>query len=140
MSHDSFVLIIALLALLLVILTLGLAIYYRRQSAQLSQKLAVALAKLAAAHDELHNMADRYQEISKFRMNLNEAELTTRLQRPRLSAQQGSDQANAPERYLYVRSLAESGMSGEEIAAVLSISAQEAEQLVNLSKLAAPLS
>ncbi|MFV0436169.1 MAG: hypothetical protein ACK5PS_02060 [Desulfopila sp.] len=127
---------IALVATLSALFALGLAVYYRRQSSRLSAKLSTALEKLATAHRDVQQMEARYEEISTFNNNLNEAELTTRLQRSRLSAQHGSNQTSAPERYLYLRSLAESGMGADEIAAILSISTQEAEQLVKLSSLA----
>ncbi|SHO50747.1 hypothetical protein [Desulfopila aestuarii] len=136
MDNDSFAIIIALLALFLTCLAFGLSVYYRRKAATLSRKLSVALEKLAVAHAELQDLDQRYQETVEFQKNLSEAELTTRLQQPRLSAQHVLGQVNAPERYLYVRSLAQNGMDAKEIASILSISTQEAEQLVNLSRLA----
>jgi len=136
MDNYSFAIIIALLALALTCISLGVSIHYRRKSASLSKKLAVALEKLAKAHSDLQEMDQRYKETVEFQKNLSDAELTTRLQQPRLSAQRSLSKTNAPERYLYVRSLAQNGMSAKEIAAILSISTQEAEQLVNLSRLA----
>lgn len=136
MDHYSFAIIIALLSLLLTGIILGALIYYRRKAASLSRKLAVALEKLATAHSDLQNMDQRYKETVEFQKNLSEAELTTRLQQPRLSTQHSLGRVSAPERYLYIRSLAQNGMDAKEIAAILSISTQEAEQLVNLSRLA----
>jgi len=136
MDHDSFAIIIALLALFLACFTVGVAIYYRRKTTTLSKKLAIALEKLATAHASLQEMDERYKKTIEFQKNLSEAELTTRLQQPRLAAQHSLGRVSAPERYLYVRSLAQNGMDAKEIAAILSISTQEAEQLVNLSRLA----
>ena len=137
MESNSYSLIITLFILLVALVTTGLAIHYSRKAAKLSTKLSGALEKLANAHNEMQQLEQRYQETLLFQKNLNEAELTTRLQQPRLSAQHGRH-SSAPERYLYVRSLAQSGMEAEEIATILSISTQEAEQLVNLSRLVAP--
>jgi len=136
MDHYSFAIIIALLALFLTCITLGASIYYRRKAASLSRKLSVALEKLATAHADLQNKDQRYKETVEFQKNLSEAELTTRLQQPRLTAQHSLGRVSAPERYLYIRSLAQNGMNAKEIATILSISTQEAEQLVNLARLA----
>lgn len=138
MDNESFSIIIALLALLLSCLTFAVAVYYRRKAAKHSHKLSVALEKLAAAHADMQTLEERYKETLEFKKNLSEAELTTRLQQPRLSAQHGLGRSGAPERYLYVRSLAQNGMEAKEIATILSISTHEAEQLVNLSRLAQP--
>jgi len=137
MEHNSFTVIVALLALTIAALCLVSALLYRRRAARLSRELAVALEKLAAAHAEMQLLEQRHRENLEFQKNLDNAELTTRLQQSRLSTQHGHTRTGAPERYLYIRSLAESGMSAQEIADILAISKQEAEQLVNLSKLAA---
>lgn len=136
MENFSFSTIVALLALLLTCLSLLVALRHRKKAARLSVELTQALEKLAAAHQDMQALQHRYQDSLEFQKNLSEAELTTRLQQPRLSAQHGYSRKAAPERYLYVRSLAQNGMSAEEISSVLSISTQEAEQLVNLSRLA----
>lgn len=136
MENFSFSTIIALLALPLTCLSAGLALRYRGKAARKSAELSQALEKLAAAHLDMQALQQRYQDSLEFQKNLNEAELTTRLQQPRLAVRHGYSRKAAPERYLYVRSLAQNGMSAEEISSVLSISTQEAEQLVNLSRLA----
>jgi hypothetical protein len=137
MENFSFSTIVALLALLLTCLSVVLTMRYRRKSARISAELSQALEKLAIAHLDMQALQQRYQDSLEFQKNLNEAEITTRLQQPRLSVQHGyGRKAAPPERYLYVRSLAQNGMSAVEIASVLSISTQEAEQLVNLSRLA----
>lgn len=124
------------MALLLTAIAISLAIYYRRNASKKAKELSIMLEKLAIAHAEMQALQQRYQDSLEFQKSLNEAEITTRLQQPRLSAQQGYSRSGPPERYLYVRSLAQNGMSAEEISSILSISTQEAEQLVNLSKLA----
>lgn len=137
MDNTFFIIAVALAAVLVSLLSLALTVIHRRRAAKLSQELTTALDKLATAHAEVQSLEQRLQETATFQKNLSEAELTTRLQQPRLSAQHGYQQVNAPERYLYVKSLAQNGMSAEEIAAVLKISPKEAEQLVNLARLAA---
>jgi len=136
MGYNSFTVIVALLAFMFAGLSLVPALLYRRRAAKLSRELSIALEKLAAAHAEMQLFEQRQKENLEFQKNLGNAELTTRLQQSRLTAQHGHNRVGAPERYLYVRSLAENGMSAQEIAEILSISKQEAEQLVNLSKLA----
>lgn len=64
--------------------------------------------------------------------NLRAAELTTRLQQPRLTLQQCGYSAATPERYQYIRSMVDQGMSATEIAAMLSMSLHETSQLVAL--------
>jgi hypothetical protein len=123
-------------ALFLVVLVFRRALYFRRKAALLETSNEDLQQKLTAATTDLQALQKKYQESLDFQKNLSEAEITTRLQQPRLSIQLGHSRSEAPERYLYVRSLAQNGMSAEEIASVLSISTQEAEQLVNLSKLA----
>lgn len=136
MDVHSFTTIVTFLSLLLTCFMLFMAVQYRKKAQKMAYELSLALEKLAIAHTDMQALQERYQDSLEFQKSLNEAEITTRLQQPRLSAQHGYNRSGPPERYLYVRSLAQNGMSAEEIASILSISTQEAEQLVNLSKLA----
>ncbi|MDD3815410.1 MAG: hypothetical protein PHZ02_12290 [Desulfocapsaceae bacterium] len=70
--------------------------------------------------------------------NLRTAELTTRLQQPRLTLQQRGYSPATPERYCYIQSMAEKGMSAQDIASMLSLSLHEATQLVTLIRVARP--
>ncbi len=135
MFQFSFSTTVALVAALLACLVSLLAIHFRRKASRLTSDLDKLQEKLAVTHTDLQALQQKYQDSLDFQKNLSEAELTTRLQQPRLSAQHGHSRITAPERYLYIRSLAQNGMSAEEIASVLSISVTEAEQLVNLAKL-----
>jgi len=76
--------------------------------------------------------------VNIFDDNLRAAELTTRLQQPRLTMQQGCYIPAAPERYRYIQPMAEKGMNAHEIASMLSISLHEATQLVTLTRMARP--
>lgn len=127
-----------LITILLVLVALLLASVFRlrRKYRILISKLFEAHETLTSAEEEFQSLEEKYQKSMKFQKDIDDAELTTRLQQPRLSAQYSRDVIEAPERYQYVRSLAESGMSAGDIAEVLNISPQEAEQLVKLSKLA----
>jgi len=75
---------------------------------------------------------------SLFDDNLRAAELTTRLQQPRLTMQQCGYSPATPERYRYIQSMAEKGMSAQDIASLLSLSLHEATQLVTLVRVARP--
>ncbi len=89
---------------------------------------------LENSHEELQN---QHQQNQVFENSLKEAEITTNLQKPRLSLQKATHtKQNNQDKYKYIQTLSGSGMAAEEIAKVLSISSNEAEQLVNLSKLA----
>jgi hypothetical protein len=135
MFQFSFSTVVALASSLLTCLAFILVMHFRKKASRLTNDLDKIQEKLAVTHTDLQALQQRYQDSLDFQKNLSEAELTTRLQQPRLSAQHGHSRITAPERYLYVRSLAQNGMGAEEIASVLSISVPEAEQLVNLAKL-----
>jgi len=63
--------------------------------------------------------------------------LTTKSQKPQPSKAHALESPrNTPERYSYIHSLAEKGLSVEEIASILTISTHEASQLVTLAKIA----
>ena len=76
--------------------------------------------------------------VNIFDDNLRAAELTTRLQQPRLTMQQSGYVPAAPERYRYIQPMAEKGLSAQEIASMLSMSLHEATQLVTLTRVARP--
>lgn len=123
-------------ALLSLLFILTVALLLHRKKRKLASELVLAREQLAATEDELQELKARTDTAATFKTSLNEAEITTRLQQPRLSAQH-RDSIKTPERYQFIQSLTERGMDGEEIASVLSISTHEADQLVKLSKLAA---
>jgi DNA-binding NarL/FixJ family response regulator len=103
---------------------------------QQSKLLTEANRTLAEMHEKLSVLQEKDQKSSDFNRSLNQAEISVRLQKSRLSAQNYNRSMSPPERYSYVHSLAAKGMSSQEIALVLSISIHEADQLVNLSRLA----
>jgi hypothetical protein len=100
------------------------------------------LAETGECLEDLHNKLACLQEKDRQRpppcSTVSQAELAARLQKSQLSAPNMHRSMTSPERYRYVHSLAANGMSSQEIASILSISIHEADQLVNLSKLAQP--
>jgi len=129
---------LALLALLLCSLVTWRAIFFRRKADHQEKRLRKAEGTLADFEQKIHNLEERGHAYNAFQESLNLAEITTKLQKSRLSAQEYNHNMSPPERYRYVHSLAAGGMSSQEIASILSISIHEADQLVNLARLAHP--
>lgn len=90
------------------------------------RQLLNALQRVTKLEDQLEQSP---RAAVNFDQSLDEAELKSRLQAP-VSA------GNAPNKYRHVASLAEQGMSVQQIAEVLHISLPEATQLVSLSRIA----
>ncbi len=89
------------------------------------------------------SITDRYTQLQQsveqnrsFSIKLGEIEeATAQIQLSRSSYHARAAAAKLPERYQYISSLSENGAGADEIAKLFSISRQEAEQLVALSKL-----
>lgn len=72
-----------------------------------------------------------------FSESLKQAEVTTTLQTPRTQRHSFSQPPeNKKQKYQHLQSLSASGMAASEIAAILSISNHEAEQMLSLAKIA----
>ena len=125
-----------LLALLLCSVATCRSIIFKKKADQQAKLLAETNETLTEVRQKLTLQQEQDQKSNDFNKTLNQAEITTRLQKSRLSAQNYNCSMSPPERYRYVHSLAANGMSSNEIASVLSISIHEADQLVNLSRLA----
>jgi hypothetical protein len=125
-----------LLALLLCSLAIWRCIIFKKKADLHAKLLAETNQTLAEVQKKLTILQEKDLQSNDFNRSLNQAEITTRLQKSRLSAQNYNRSLSPPERYRYVHSLAANGMSSHEIASVLSISIHEADQLVNLSRLA----
>jgi hypothetical protein len=103
--------------------------------------LAIQLTETTIALEKTRQALDKFQEkhekIGEFQISLGEAELTAKLQQTRHNSIPTPERShNTPERYSYIHSLAEKGLSVEEIASILTISHHEARQLVTLAKIA----
>ena len=107
----------------------------RKRNREQSSTIQSLLSDLEEVKTSAQNLQQQKRQQHEFKENLSEAEITTRLQEPRLASQQSNYDTAPPERYQYVRTLIEKKMSTEEICAVLSISVQEAEQLIALASL-----
>ena len=125
-----------LLALLLCSVATWRSIIFKKKADQQAKLLAETNETLTEVRQKLTLLQEQDQKSNDFNKTLNQAKITTRLQKSRLSAQNYNCSMSPPERYRYVHSLAANGMSSNEIASVLSISIHEADQLVNLSRLA----
>lgn len=103
----------------------------------LSTQLSEANLRLEKQGKKLNDIEIRHNDIKEFQKSIDHAELTTKFQSTRLKAAHANGSSSGsfhmPEKYSYIRSLSEKGMSSDEIAAVLSISPQEASQLVTLT-------
>ena len=115
--------------------TLIKAVTLKKQKDLFLYKLAEANSFFDEVREELKDLHLEYDKTKQFKKSLTAAELTTQLQKPRLSAQTLSSTNSIPEKYSFVHSLIEKNMSSDEVASILSISCHEAEQLVTLSKL-----
>ena len=133
-AHLSFFLlgILAMLcgALLLVV------VFAKKESRLLARQLTETTVSLEMTRKQLGEIQARQAEIKVFQNNLQAAELTTKLQKPRLDAQRSPTANTPPGKYSNIQSLAGQGKTVEEIAAILGVSSHEAQQLVNLSRIA----
>ena len=127
---------ISILTLSLCIIATIRAVHFRRAASLKKKELETALHSIDSKNNELEKLKEIADRLANFKKNLSEAELSTKMQRSRITYSRASEKPiTIPERYRYVHSLAEKGLSSEDIASVLTISSFEAEQLVALSNL-----
>ncbi|WP_156792312.1 hypothetical protein [Desulfotalea psychrophila] len=107
----------------------------KKSKINLVSQLAKTQHDLEEIQQQHNNTKEQLEELSSFQKNMTEAKLTTRLQAPRVQAQEKKN-SHIPEKYQYIDSLNKKGMPPEEIASLLSISLAEAQQLVALTKIA----
>jgi hypothetical protein len=138
MEHFNLPHYIAILTSILCLLLIFFIVLGRKKNTFLSQQMTETTIALEATRKKMNLLHEKYEKIKEFQNSLNVAELTTKLQKPRMEAQ-NIDMGNrnsTPGKYSNVQSLAKEGMSVDQIASVLGISTHEAQQLVNLSMLA----
>jgi len=103
----------------------------------LADQLTETTISLEKARQHLAKILAQHEQTSDFHNSLGRAKLSANLQQPQLASILSQERPrNSPERYNYVHSLTEKGMSVEEIATILAISTHEAGQLVTLTKIA----
>ena len=120
-------------------LTLAKYILLKKENKLLAQEMKSATSQLEANKKKMTDLEWRHNEIKEFLKSMQQAELTTKFQTPRLQVAHGEisspKASRPPEKYKYIHSLIENGMGPDEIASVLSISLHEARQLVCLSSI-----
>lgn len=107
-----------------------------KENRLLADQLTETTVSLAELKNTMSQLQGRHERLHDFQNNLLTAEITTRLQKPRLENNNRSSVSTIPEKYSFIHTLIEKNMPAPDIASVLSISVTEAEQLVALSKLA----
>jgi len=128
----SYSITILLLSILFCSVSTVLMIMLKRSNNSQAKLLSEMQASLEVRQNNADDQEGNCRTANIFDDNLRTAELTTRLQQPRLTLQQCGYSAATPERYQYIRSMVDKGMSATEIAAMLSMSLHETTQLVAL--------
>ena len=108
----------------------------KKENKLLAQQLTDTTNSLELKRKGLVKIQAKLAKTQEFQSSLDEAALTTQLQKPRLNGNSINTNCSTPEKYRYFRSMKEKGMSNEEIGSVLTISTHEAHQLVTLSEIA----
>jgi hypothetical protein len=121
-------------SLLLSILIFCYALCLRRRMSRQSGILSQQTEYFEAVQDRLQDAEIREAREKSFQQDLQQAEVTTELQKPRGSFGNTRNQ-RAPERYQYATSMFRSGMNKEEISTALGMSLHELSQLLILSNL-----
>ena len=135
MEHFNILHFVTILASLVCILAGIKIVMQKKENKLLAQQLTETTVSLDLNRKTLVELQEKHAGVLEFQNSLHEAELTTKLQKPRFNGNNYDAGGSVPEKYRYIHSLTEKGMSSEEIASVLTISKHEADQLVSLSKL-----
>lgn len=123
------------IASLLLVVVLGKALALKKANTLLAQQLTETSNSLETTRKNLAALREKQEKLREFQNTLTDAELSTRIYKSR-TAPASNRPRTTPERYSYIHTLADKGMSSEEIASVLTISTHEARQLVNLARIA----
>ncbi len=117
-------------------LTLLLTVLIFCRSISLRKRAAVQSALLAEIKNKLNtNEEEKVRELD-FQTNLQQAEITTELQKSRSSVVHNRNNRRTPERYQYAQSMFQSGMPADEISSALGMSTTEISQLLKLANIA----
>jgi len=102
----------------------------------LAEQLSQTSLNLEETRARIAILLEKQEKAETFENRLGAAELTTKLQQPRLAGGYTSErQHHSPEKYGFIHSLAQRGMSADDIASILAISAHEARQLITLANI-----
>ena len=108
----------------------------KKKKDHLLRQLTEKNSSIEQMRGELKDLQEQQDKAIKFQSSLAAAELTTQLQKPRVSARTSPLDSLTPEKYRLVHTLTQKNMSIDEIGSFLAISSHEAQQLVTLSRLA----
>lgn len=119
----------------LLILVASRAIYLRRSISIQRKEYAETSAQLETANNKIEKLEQIEIKYNTFSSELKQAAMVSKVQQtPRVLNQVNRDQ-RPPERYTYIHSLTQQGIAAVEIAKILAISTQEADQLVALANI-----
>jgi hypothetical protein len=136
MEQVNFSLLLFIIPSALCLLLMIVVMLVKKENKLLSRQLTETTVTLELTKKQIDDLQERYAKINEFQNSLQVAELTTKFQKPRLNARNIATDNSPVGKYSSVQSLAQQGLSIEEIASILDVSTHEAHQLVNLSKLA----
>ena len=108
----------------------------KKKKDHLLRQLTEKNTSIEQMRGEVKDLQGQRDKAVKFQDSLATAELTTQLQKPRISARTSPLDSLTPEKYRLVHTLTQKNMSIDEIGSFLAISSHEAQQLVTLSRLA----
>lgn len=118
-------------------ITAGLLFHAKKK---LSRKLQSKEIEFDRLQKEFSSLVERHQQLKEFRNSMHEAEMTTKLQIPRISQlpphHPSPSGHHGSEKYRLIHTLASKGMDNAEIASILEVSSQEVKQVLTLSAIA----
>jgi hypothetical protein len=126
-----------LLPSLICILALLKTMVLIKENLSLSRELRKTVLQLRKAGEQPAKVKQD-EDIEEFKDSLTTAEVTTKLQQPRLQVD-GRSFATSPstisEKYSFIESMSQNGMDPKQIASILSLSIDEVKQVMTLSNL-----
>jgi hypothetical protein len=129
----TLILLPSLICILALLKTMGLI----KENLSLSRELRKTVLQLRKTGQQPSKITQS-EEIEEFKDSLTTAEVTTKLQQPRLQVD-GRSFAAGPstvsEKYSFIESMSQNGMDPKQIASILSLSIDEVKQVMTLSSL-----
>lgn len=111
------------------------AIYLRKIISQQRSLQNATNAKLETALVKIEELKQIEKKYNTFSTDLEQAAISSKVQQTPRVLNSLNGNLRPPERYKYIHSLTQQGISSSEIATILAISSQEADQLVNLANI-----
>ena len=127
---------ILLFVTLILLITVTLrSCFLRRNMLRSNARINEIQQQLVDASEKIEKLEEIEKRFHDFNSDLQQAEIATRVQRSRHTFHQPAEEAEPPEKYRYIQSLARKGIGAADIATILTISTHEADQLVKLANL-----